>query len=330
MSARPRVAIIDSTINTYVASAEIEEKMLADSAEVVLLRVPTSAALSEANLNELTGVISWHSIPLGASEIGRLSRCRLIVRAAVGFDNIDVGEAARRGMPVCNVPDYGTEEVADHAIALLLALARGLLTVDSAAKQGRWDWRLAGRPSRLRGKTLGIVGFGRIGTAVARRALPFGMNVVFFDPYVSSGTEKAHGVSRVHSLNDLVDRAEIISIHVPLTPQTHHLFGREQFSRMCGGKTLINTARGEVVDQEAMLAALREGRLGMAGLDVLECEPQVPCELAERGDVLLSSHSAFFSEESLLELREKAAATMKEALVSGMVRNSVNGVAMLR
>lgn len=326
MSSRPRVAIIDSTENTYVHSPDVETGVLGNCAEIALLRVASEEALAAAGLEEFAGVISWHSIPLGRETLFRLSRCRVVVRAAVGFDNIDTVEAARLALPVCNVPDYGTEEVADHTIAMLLALTRRLVPVDAASKRGRWDWRVAGNIRRLRGSTLGIVGFGRIGSAVARRASPFGLNVVFFDPYVPSGTEKAHAVSRVRTLAELIDRADVVSIHVPLTLETRHMFGIEQFTRMNPQKILLNTSRGEVIEQKSLLAALREGRLRTVGLDVLEGEPRVPRELADHEDLLLTSHSAFYSEAGLQELREKAAVIVRDALVSGVLRNSVNGV----
>jgi C-terminal binding protein len=330
MSSMPRVAIIDSTENTYIHSPDVESSVLADCTEIALLRVPSEEALATVWLEDLVGVISWHSIPLGRATLRRLSRCKVVVRAAVGFDNIDTAEAARLALPVCNVPDYGTEEVADHTMAMLLALTRRLVPVDAAAKRGCWDWRLAGTLRRLRGATLGIVGFGRIGSAVARRALSFGINVLFFDPYVPSGTEKAHGVGRVRTLAELIDRADVISIHVPLTDETRHMFGVDQFSRMGSEKILLNTARGEVIEQKSLLAALREGRLRAAGLDVLESEPHVPRELTEHEDLLLTSHSAFFSTAGLLELREKAAVIMRDALVSGVLQNSVNGIIVPR
>jgi D-3-phosphoglycerate dehydrogenase/C-terminal binding protein len=320
------VFIIDSHRGPYLSDPDIERGVLMPEARPVLSRVNSAEELVGL-IDEAAAVISWHTIPLPGLVIERLKNCRGIVRAAVGFDNIDIECAARRGIPVANVPDYGTEEVADHTMALMLALVRRLHTVDRRARGGEWDWRAVGSVPRLRGMRLGLVGFGRIGSAVARRACAFGLQVSFHDPYVPSGVEKAHAVLRHETLNELLDWSQIVSVHVPLTAETRHLLGRAQFARLAPGTVLINTARGEVLDQRALIDSLGAGRVGQAGLDVLGDEPNVPAELRASDRVLLTSHSAFYADASLAELRQKAAASARRLLRGRPERNIVNGVA---
>lgn len=322
-----QVFIIDSHRGPYLQDPDIEAEVLAPYATPILERVNTPDELI-GRIENAAAIISWHTIPLQADIIARLRSCWGIVRAAVGFDNIDIRFAAERGIPVCVVPDYGTEEVADHTMALILALARNLRIVDRHARGGGWDWRIIGSVPRLRGTSLGIVGFGRIGSAVTRRAQVFGFKVAFYDPYVSSGTEKAHGVTRYEMLDELVEQSQIISLHVPLTNETRHLIGRAEIERMRPETILINTSRGEVIDQQALIESIVAGRIGRVGLDVLSNEPHVPEELRASDRVLLTAHSAFYADASLAELRYKAAAAARRLLLGQPERNIVNGVAM--
>ena len=200
---------------------------------------------------------------IDADFIARIPNCRVIVRAGVGFDQIDLEAAGRAGIPVCNTPDYGTSEVADHAIALTLALTRGIVSYHEhlvADPIQGFNSALAPLVRRSRGRTFGVVGFGRIGTATALRAKAFGFRVVGFDPYVSAGTEIALGIERVGALEALLDAADIVSLHCPLTAETKGMIGAEAFRRMKPNAILINTARGEIVDVSAMIAAIRAGR----------------------------------------------------------------------
>jgi len=180
--------------------------------------------------------------------------------------------------------------------------------------------------TRLRGRHLGIVGFGRIGTAVARRAQAFGLQVAFYDPYVPSGYDKVHGVARHESLHELLDWAQIVSVHVPLNPETQHLIGRAELARLTPQTVLLNTSRGEVIDQQELIEALKENRIGQVGLDVLAAEPNVPATLRTSDQVLLTAHSAFYADASLAELRYKAALSVRRLLRGERERNVVNGV----
>jgi C-terminal binding protein len=319
------VLIIDSPRGSYLDEPDIEREVLGPVARATLCRVNGPEELVGL-IDDADAVISWHTVALPAYVISRLKNCRGIVRAAVGYDNIDIDCAARRGVPVAVVPDYGTEEVADHTLALILALVRKLPVVDRHVRDGGWDWRAVGRVLRLRGARLGIVGFGRIGSAVARRAQAFGIEVAFYDPYTPSGVDKVHAVIRHETLNELLDWSQIVSIHVPLTAETRHLIGRAEMERMHPQTVLVNTARGEVIDQRALLDGLAAGRIGQLGLDVLGGEPDVPEALRTSERVLLTAHSAFYADASLTELRRKAAASARRLLLGLPERNIVNGV----
>ena len=237
---------------------------------------------------------------------------------------MDLNAAAERGILVCNVPDYGTEEVADHAMMLLLALARQLRPGDEAIRKGVWDFRTVLEMPRLRGKTLGIVGCGRIGTAMAMRAKAFGLDVVFYDPHVVPGYDKAVGIRRVERLEDLLAQSQFVSLHCYLDDAAHHLINARALALMPRGSILVNTARGGVVDGDALVGALDSGHLLGAGIDVVEHEPLEDDRLRHHPRVLLSPHSAFYSVEGFVELRRKTAEEVVRLLTGKPVRCPVN------
>ncbi|MFF2127956.1 C-terminal binding protein [Streptomyces olivochromogenes] len=319
------VAIVDSTHNRYVQVPDIEATLLDGIADVIHEVVDGSDGLGE-RLAGYDAIISWHAVALDRVVLAKLTRCVGIVRAAVGFDNIDIAFAAERGIAVANIPDYGTEEVADHTMALILALARNLINVDRRAKEGVWDWRIAGSLPRLRGKRLGIVGMGRIGTAVSRRAGCFGLDIGFYDPYVPVGLDKALGVCRLDTLEELAEVCDIITLHVPLTPATHHMISDGVLRRMKPEAILVNTSRGPAIEESALVAAVAEGRIGAVGLDVLEDEPRVHPVLRTARNVALTAHSAFYSRESLVELRTNSARAVARLLRGEPEPRTVNGV----
>ena len=247
-----------------------------------------------------------------------------VVRQGVGVDNVNINAAREFGIPVCNIPDYGTEEVADHALAMALSLWRRLEPLKESVLAGNWNWRVAQDARRVRGKIFGIVGCGRIGTATARRAQAFGFDCVFEDPYVAQGYEKALGIRRVDKLTELLQVADIVSLHVPLTDETFHLLGQDQFHQFKPGAYLVNTSRGAVIDERALVEALQSGKLAGAALDVVETEPLPLPELLSLQNCIITPHAAFYSVESLIEVREKAARLVLEALTGDRIRNIVN------
>jgi phosphoglycerate dehydrogenase-like enzyme len=270
--------------------------------------------------------------------LDRSPRCRVVVRAGVGFDHIDLEAAAERGVPVCNTPDYGTSEVADHAMALMLGLRRGIVSYHQhlvASPQAGFDYTLAPLVSRLRGRTFGIIGLGRIGTATALRAKAFGMHVVAYDPLVSRGTEIAVGVDRKESLAELLAISDVVSVHCPLTPETRNMINAQTLKLMRPSAILINTARGAIVDTDALIEALRAGTIAGAGIDVLPSEPPKPNDAlmsayAGRAEplvgdrLIVTPHAAWSSPESVADARRLAVETAMLYLCDGKLRNLVN------
>jgi D-3-phosphoglycerate dehydrogenase len=240
-----------------------------------------------------------------AEAIGHLTRCRVIVRHGVGVDNVDVEAAAAAGIWVAYVPDYCIEEVADHAIAMLLALNRGLLTLDARVRTGTWGIP-AGMPlHRLSTRVAGVVGFGRIGEAVGRRAAALGLEVLAHDPVRPQDQIRAAGATPV-SLEELLERSDYVSLHAP-RPSGGAVLDADALARMKPGACVINLARGGLVDEAALLAALQEGRLGGAALDVAVAEPIGPDDpLLSAPNLLVTPHAAWYSLESVVDLRTKA------------------------
>lgn len=269
--------------------------------------------------------------------IAKMKRCRIHVRPAVGFDNIDIARWGRHGIPVCNTPDYGTMEVADHAMALMLTLMKSIAFHDERLRQdpkGNWMPALNPFGKRLSICTFGIVGLGRIGTAAALRAKAFGMHVVFYDPYKPNGSDLALGIRRADTLAELMAQSDVVSVHAPSSEETRGLIGREAFAAAKKGMILVNTARGVIVDIDALHDAMKDGTVLAAGLDVLPQEPadvQAPLIKAWHDEdewirhrLVLTPHSAFFTPESARDMRAIAARTAAKYLRDGRLENCVN------
>ncbi|QDU59211.1 D-3-phosphoglycerate dehydrogenase [Planctomycetes bacterium Pan216] len=315
---RPRVVVTD-----FLTESRFEEEVLGDIADVSVLEATSEEELL-SGATEADALIVFHEVPIGPALIERLDRCLGVVRVGVGFDNVDRQAAGARGILVCNVPDYGTEEVADHTLMLLLAVARRLVTTDQSMRKSQWQYQTMLGAPRLRGQTLGLVGCGRIGTAVALRARAFGMRVVFFDPYKPAGYEKALGVERTATLEELLPQSNFLSVHCPASKETRHLIDRRAIDLLPVGSYLINTARGAVVEHEAILAGFASGRLVGAGLDVFETEPLVCEELRQDDRVIMTPHAAFYSVEAFPEMRRKAALEVRRFLEKTPAVNVVN------
>lgn len=320
----PLVAILCPGEFTFRDSAATVERSVLDGvAEVRTLTVEFDQPLPAEAL-EADVLILWHNIPITAAVIARLTRCRALIRNGTGFDSVDTAAAAARGIPVCNVPDYGTEEVADHALALTLALCRQLFPLDAEAKRLGWQINVAPKMRRLRTLQFGIVGLGRIGTAAALRAKAFGFKVAFHDPYVPVGTHKALGLDRIATLHELLAGSNVVSIHCPLTPETRGLIGAREVGLMQPTSYLVNTARGDIVQKAPVLAALRAGRLAGAGLDVVEGEPLRSADEAATPNLIVTCHAAFCSPEGMVEMRTTSARIARAAALGEPVWNRVN------
>lgn len=317
---------------------DVEQAVLGVDTVFLTPGARSAAEVPEAHWQEADAILAWHEVHISDDIIARLRSCRVIVRIGTGFDNIDIESAGRHDIPVCNVPDYGTGDVADHALALILALARGIVAYDAAAMAGRWDWDAAGRLRRLDGTVCGIVGLGRIGTATALRAKAFGMRVLYYDPYKDAGYDKALGIERVWSLGALLERSDVVTLHTPLTAETRRMADASFFARLKHDAIFINVARGPCVDLDALHDALRSGRLRGAGLDVLPEEPPASHPMIEAwrqreswiaGRLVITPHAAFYNRESYTEMRRKAAEEARRVLAGEGPRHCVNG-ALLR
>jgi D-3-phosphoglycerate dehydrogenase len=253
-----------------------------------------------------------------------LERCRGVVRYGVGVDSVDVDAATRLGVWVVNVPDYGVEEVSDHALALVLGLLRGVVILDRAAREGRWDHAAAGALRRLSTRTVGVLGCGRIGSAFALKARALGFDVRAYDPLGIPEAVRAAGVEAA-SFEEVLEGSDAISLHVPLTRETRHLIDAGALGRMRAEAFVVNTSRGGVVDGAALRAALDEGRLGGAALDVLETEPPDPDDALVRHErVVVTPHAAWYSEESALTLKTEAAREAVRVVRGERPRSPVN------
>ncbi|MCS6778495.1 MAG: C-terminal binding protein [Geminicoccaceae bacterium] len=283
------------------------------------------------------GLLCNYAVRVDAALLARMPRLRVVTRCGVGFDNIDIEAAGRAGVAVLNVPDYGTMDIADHAIGLALAFLRGISFYTSALHEdpvGNWTFAAAPTVRRLATLTFGVVGLGRIGTATALRARALGMRVLFYDPYRPTGTELALGIERRERLEDLLAEADVVSIHTPLTPETRGMIGAAALAAIKPGAILINTARGPIVDLDAVLAALRSGRLAGAGLDVLPEEPPSPDHPLIRAwrepgsplrhRLILTPHAAWYTPSGVIDVRRKSAVATRAFLETGRSRDLVN------
>ncbi len=312
-----------------------ERAILDGCAEIVALAASQEEQLI-GKIEFADAVILYHELSLSRGTIERLENCRLIVRGGVGVDNVDLQCARQRGIPVANVPDYGSEEVADSALAMALSLTRGVcfLNTRMRAGRGRWSPQEVAPLARLRGSRFGIVGLGRIGTAAALRAKSFGLDVLFYDPYKPDGYDKALGIRRCETLEELLEAALIVSLHCPLTDETRHMMRAETIARMPPASYLVNTARGEIVDTSAIPAAIESGRLAGVGIDVLRREPPAdddPLIVAWRDPshpaferLIVNPHAAFYCEQGMMDIRHKTAEACRRALLGLPLRNVVN------
>lgn len=312
-----------------------EREVLGDLADVVALNAASEGDL-EGRIEDADAIMLYHNIEITRATLAQLQHCRLIVRCGVGYDNVDYRAARERGIPVANVPDYGTEEVADSAIGMLLALTRGINFFNNRLQRsfGPWSYSPAAPLVRLRGRVFAIIGLGRIGTAAALRAKALGMDVAFYDPLKPDGFDKAIGVRRVEKLDDLLRQAFALSLHCPLTPDTRHIVDARAIELMPDRSYLVNTARGATVDAAAIPAAIRSGKLAGAAIDVLPVEPPPenhPLLVAWRDQndpchdrVIMNPHAAFYAEEGLLDMRVKGSQACRRALLDEPLRNVVN------
>lgn len=302
---------------------EIEKEILARAgAELLIAKTGCEVELMET-ASTVEGILTcWKPVSSNVIRVAR--QCISVGRFGIGLDNIDVDTATEAGIIVTNVPAYCVDEVSDHAMALLLSCARKTVFYDREIKSGSYNLRAGPRIFRLRGKTVGVAGFGRIGQAMAIKAAAFGLRVIAYDPNIDSARAAQLGAESV-SFSKLLTLSDYITIHVPLTPATRHLFTYEVFRQMKRTAIIVNTSRGDLIDPEGLLAALEDRLIAGAGLDVLSHEPPLAGDrLIAHPATVITPHAAFSSEESLQDLRESTATQMADVLSGRRPANVVN------
>lgn len=317
-----------------ISNPDIEMTVFGDQYKLI---TPNVSKVDDIPLNDwrdTDAIMAWHTLEYGTALIKQLNNCKLIIRIGVGFDNVDLKSAGELGIAVSNVPDYGTTDVADHTIALLLSFSRGIYAYSESVINNQWHWQHAHTLKRLSGATLGIIGLGRIGTATAMRAKALDMKILFYDPYLPEGVDKSLGICRCYELNKLLAQSDVVSLHTPLTDETRGMANADFFKAMKPGSVFINTARGQIFDPAALYNALKNGQLAAAGVDVWPTEPPSESDPLinawKAGEpwikhrFILTPHSAFYCRESWEELRTKGAMEVKRVLNGEKPRSCVN------
>lgn len=303
-----------------------QEKQILEPIGCVIADGQCKTAAEVAALARDADAVLTQWAPVTAEAIEAMEKCKVIVRYGIGVDNVDLEAAKKKGIPVVNVPDYAIDEVADHALSLMLSIVRKIPQIAQQVRAGKWDIAPCRPIIGLQDRTIGVAGFGNIARAVVRRAQAFGMKAVGYDPFVPAEVFGQHGAERVE-WDELLARSDVISVHMPLTPQTKHSFNREAFRKMKPTSFLINTSRGGTVDTAALVDALKQGDIAGAALDVLEEEPIAQGHpLLAMDNCIVTSHCAWYSEQSMLRLQEYAALEVKRRLTGEKLRHVVNGV----
>jgi len=317
-----KVIVTDDRFSIYAVERAVLE---AAGAELFVHNCKSDDELLAA-AKDAEGIIV-NLYPMNSQVIKNLSGCRVISRYGVGYDNVNIEAATEAGIWVTYVPDYGVEEVSDHVLGLLLGLVRNIPFVHREILKGAWNLQNRITVPRIAGKVLGIIGYGRIGRSLQRKAAAFGFSrVLVSDPYVNPAEITAQGGVPV-SRNELLETADFISVHVCLTRETKHLLGEKEFRLMKKGAIVINTSRGSIIDEAALCAALKANRIAGAGLDVFEAEPiAADNPLRNLENVLLTSHMAYYSEESIVELKTKAALNVAEVLMGNKPLYPINNI----
>ncbi len=306
---KPLIAVADSVFPNLEPAKEVFSNL---DATIRLATEPTKAAILDVAREADALMVTFAQID--REIIDGLERCRVIGRFGIGIDNIDIDAATEAGIQVCYVPDYCLDEVSDHALALLLSLARKVTYSNRMVNSGRWEGKAVAPLWRIRGRTLGLVGLGKIPQVLIPKAQALGLKLIAYDPYVSAELAAELGVGLV-TFEELLQQSDCISIHAPLTPETDNLFNTEAFEKMKPQSLLINTARGPMVNPQDLADALDAGQLAGAALDVLPSEPPMAdSPVLNRDDVILTPHTAYYSEDALLDLQTKAARDVASVL----------------
>lgn len=305
------------------ADVETEREIIESAGGTLhVAQCETSAEVIEAARGADALLVQW--APLDAGVLAALDNCKLIVRYGIGVDNVDLEAAKARGIAVCNVPDYGTNEVADHAVALALALARQISFLDRRTREGEWKVAPVSPMPAFNEMTFGVAGFGRIGREVLNRARGFGFRLAAYDPFVEAGAMSTQGVTKL-SLEALFSEADVLSLHLPLNEQTHHLVNAGRLQAMKPHAILINTARGALIDTRALADALQNQVIAYAGLDVFETEPmEKDHPLWNCPNAVFTPHIAWYSQSSSPRLQRLAGEEIARGIKREPFKNQIN------
>jgi len=307
-----RVVLTDQVFPTV----DVEREILGGAGGKLEILPDSSPETIRAQAAEADAILTTYAA-IDADTVTALKNCKVIARYGIGVDNIDLEAARAAGITVTNVPDYCVEEVADHTIALLLAVWRKIATGNQVVRNDGWGIAQLRPVRRLRGMQLGMIGFGHIGRAVAARASTFGLELRVFDPYIDESALTDTGVTRIEKLEELLASSDIITIHAPLTSGTKGLINAEAIDKMKDGAVLINTSRGPIVDTKSVAVALETGKLSGAGLDVFDEEPPDAALISSLETLVATPHAAFYSDEAITESQTKAATSIVTVLAGG-------------
>ncbi len=319
-----RYLVVHTEADQQRVDSGLEFKMLRDAGCEVRGRGRCKSEDEVIELAKDADAILNGLFPITRKILANVPKCKVVARYGVGYDNVDIKAATENGIAVAYVPDYCYEEVSNSAIVFILALAKQLIPFDSSMRRGEWNTSYMTQTRNIHGETLGIVGAGRIGLATARKARALSMRVIARDPFVNPTLLQAEGIKSV-DLDELLATSDYVSIHTPLMPETHHLIGREQLRMMKKTACLINTSRGPVVDEQALIEALKEGRIAGAGLDVFEKEP-LPADspLRSMPSVVMTPHMGAQSPIAMVAVRQRVAEAVIQALRGEMPRHIAN------
>ena len=311
-------------ITDYVWPSLDPERIVLEGNGIALVLAPDPAEATLVKLAADVDAIMFCFAKVTPAVLRAATKCKVASRYGIGVDNIDIPIATELGIVVTNVPDYCIDEVSDHALGMILALNRRFVPHNREVTSGGWARVMLNEPmQRTRGSALGIVGFGRIGRSVAAKAAPFGMKVQAYDPVLKPGEVVAG--AEIVTFDHLLANSDFITVHVPLTLQTRNMFSKNEFARMKKGSIIVNCARGGLIDEQALAAALASGQVAGAGLDVLDHAPPLPDHpLLKASNVIITPHTAFFSQASTLELETRTAREVVRVLAGQKPENLIN------
>lgn len=321
---KPLVAVVDWKKSPRGdKKCEVERQAIGKSGRVKYFQCDSDKDW-KGELLKADYILLWHNTNMPDTVINKLEDCKAIIRIGTGYDSVDHLTAATRDIPVCNVPDYGTDEVADHSIALALALCRQIIPIDQECKNLGWEIPNKNKIQRFGEMMFGVIGLGRIGTSVALKAKALGFEVHFYDPYLSNGVDKSLNIARQKDFENFISTMDVISINCPLTEETHHMITNKEIEKMRKSAFIVNTARGPIIKKDDLFDALRKDKIAGAALDVIEDEPLKTKKEAQTPNLIVTCHSGFYSLQAAWEMRHKAAVQARNMIEGGKIENCVN------